>query len=954
MSSFLTDIRLNNLQRQINSLESDVEVLAAAEGVTLPISEPLNMMNNAIQNVSEMTLVDGGGTSTLAVSGGELQLDGNAVGTTQTISKSGQTVTLSDGGGSVSLNPTVDVDMGDHQLVNVQNMFLKDYGGQVVFKDDGNNPIALKWDGSQGLEIDGDSVVVNPLANQLDCNDENLINVSVLSFTGGKNLHPDSGTSFGSSHPIYGGRYVLNGWDSTREDEGMVLLNKPMVDVRNIQFNSGGTKELSSDGTNLTWNGQIIHTGETPSGGSAYQWTGDTDAENYSLNDLKKINFNPQEDGTFSATSNLSVGASASGEVLRLDATNEVNFRIGDADTNDILSFARWTKNGFILSRPNTEVADRGPLALTKRDTTDQYSYLDASGSDLLFNGVSLTTGGASDHALVNVASITFNDDSVLESKETDGGNELVYDGVGVVTSANNWTGQYNILKLNETIDIEANSGNTRCATSEFNWTQLNQYGRYLAVLKLTFSFNVMPFIQNESGHSKLSINLFSCTKSDDLNASGQDYYQFLSITDPFNGIKWTGNTGTVTVQLPNWQNQTNPTYTAYKFNPTLLKQLTGGAAGLTAIVATVVGEASDLSGSCILQTFVGQWLTPVEAGASALANPDVGMIQLGDEEPEYVTPSSHHQLVLSQKSTGQTTTNSAVVVGSYKVPLDKCGVLSAQVWSENSCFRHDMFVKNEDGVVSRTVLKTETLHNPDGHVISSAVDSATNQIEISATGKANTIQNWGCRFFFDSIARYIQLYYSWENTVSTSSTNTVRLILDSATSASIDGDWPINTYKAVRFVSSSIDPKVMGVLDGYREDVSGNDVIRFWVGYAGFAYSTYCDLWALPSGEQTASGEFELISEEDGIYRYSRILQEGGSPAMFIPTAYYNTYLSSVFPVGQTKNIKIFAPNRFETESTSATMNNRDSNWKRLNITTEVVYTGRDSYTYGYFQILE
>lgn len=936
MSSFLTDIKLNNLQKQINDLESDVAIIAAKEGVELPISEPLDMNDNAIQNVSLMTLKDGESTSTLSVSGGELLLNGSAIDTdNQTLSKTGQTLNLSGGGGSVSLNPSADVEYSGYNIINPASINFQDDASQVIFKDSGSNPISLKWNGAQGLEIDGDNVVTNPLYETLNANNKSITGVTQVQFHDGTDsiLKNDVGGHFGTGSLRYKDT-VMMGFNVVDVDDIYVDTRaKPLTNVANVQFSGSTTTELKGDSDGkLYWGDQIVHTGSVDPG-SSYTWNGDTNANGYSLTDLETLSLHNTEDSAFSAQSNLKKANTGMGDLVFLDSTHELYNRVGDVGNN--LQFeTRMTSQYFRLSRPNTETSTGGPLSFQVKNAAspgDTFAYLDveetANGQSLLLNGVAITEGGSGSHDLQNVNSITFNDDSVLTSVESGGANELLYDNMNVITSSSNWLGQYNIEKLNTTIDIDTTTSNTRVATSQFNWNQMNQFGRYLYPLTLTFNFSTRPYLQDISGHSKLAISLYSCVLTADLNASGQSYYKFLTITDPLNGIKWTGNTGTITVQLPNWQDQTNSTYTAFKFNPTLLKQFSGGAAGITAIVVTVTGEDSDESGSCILNSFVGKWLTPVEAGNNNLADVSLGMIHLGAEEPELITSTDHNQLVLSQKYTAQTLTDSSVVIGTYKVPLDKCGILTAKIFSENSCFVHDMFVKNEDGTVTRTILKTETLHNPDLHYVTSSVDSDTNQIQISASGKADTVQNWGCRFFFDSVTRFIQLFYTYTSMSNKGpTTQDANWYITDATRDELVATGWTSGRKIVEFFDSN-DGKFNGTVSVDLTGSAGSYSLRVWglgiiqnPGWAGSSSST--------------TGKFNLRTESEGYFKVFYSTTESGKARLFFSTAYYNSDMASYWSVGETKTIKIYEPCPYAIDSVEATMITRDGNWKAAEFT--------------------
>lgn len=923
MSSFLTDIKLNNLQKQINDLESDVAIIAAKEGVELPISEPIDMNDNAIQNVSLMTLKDGSSTSTLSVSGGELLLNGSAIDTdNQTLSKTGQTLNLSGGGGSVSLNPSADVEYSGYNIINPASINFQDDASQVIFKDSGSNPISLKWNGDQGLEIDGDNVVTNPFYENLNANNKSITGVTQVQFHDGTNsiLKNDVGGHFGSSSLRYKDT-VMMGFDVVDLDNIYVDARaKPITNVANVQFSGSSTTELKGDSDGkLYWGDQIVHTGSVDPGNS-YTWNGNTNANGYSLTDLETLSLHNTENSAFSAETNLKKSNTGMGDHVFLDSTNELYNRVGSVG-NSLQFETRMTSQFFRLSRPNTETPTGGPLSFQVKNAAspgDTFAYIDVEetegGQSLLLNGIAITEGsGSGSHDLQNVNSITFNDDSVLGSVETGNTNELLYNNISVVTSSSNWTGQYNIQKINATINIDTTTNNTRVATSEFNFHQLNQYGKYLYPLTLTFSFSTRPYLQDISGHSKLAISLYSCVLTGDLNATGQSYYKFLTITDPLNGIKWTGNTGTITVQLPNWQYQNNSTYTAYKFSPALMKQLTGGTAGLTAIVATVTGEDSNDSGSCILNSFVGQWLTPVEAGNNNLADVSAGMIHLGAEEPELITSTDHNQLVLSQKYTGQTLTDSSVVIGTYKVPVDKCGILTAKIFSENSCFQHDMFVKNEDGTVTRTILKTEDLHNPDNHYVTSSVDSDTNQIQISASGKANTVQNWGCRFYFDSVTRYINPIIYQISSVYSKTNQSIRFNIDATTIELLGTDGYNNNDYVSIYITGSTYETIVGYYLYVKYEKTLGEWLRVYATISSvYPNNNYIYDWynALPL-DTTAKFDIKTLGSENNLYRFELMSDSQtltGGYDFIMTEANYQTYFS-----GETAfSISILEPSYF------------------------------------------
>ena len=130
MSSFQNSIVLNNLQRQVNDLETDVRAIAAAEHVELPISQPLDMNDNSILNVTTMTMEDSvtSASSTIRVTNNRLMINGNAVDTDEQHldqDEDSNVVTLSNSGGSLNYGQMRDnVDLQQHDVENVRQITL--------------------------------------------------------------------------------------------------------------------------------------------------------------------------------------------------------------------------------------------------------------------------------------------------------------------------------------------------------------------------------------------------------------------------------------------------------------------------------------------------------------------------------------------------------------------------------------------------------------------------------------------------------------------------------------------------------------------------------------------------------------------------------------------------------------------------------------------------------------
>jgi hypothetical protein len=109
MSSFLTNIRLNSLQRQINDLEASV-------GIQNPIQSNVDGNNKTITNLSALGIKDGSTNKNLTLNNNELLINGSVY-------------------GNVSNPLSQDLDLDNNKLINVNQLKFNDEN--IIFPQDG-------------------------------------------------------------------------------------------------------------------------------------------------------------------------------------------------------------------------------------------------------------------------------------------------------------------------------------------------------------------------------------------------------------------------------------------------------------------------------------------------------------------------------------------------------------------------------------------------------------------------------------------------------------------------------------------------------------------------------------------------------------------------------------------------------------------------------------------------
>ena len=316
MSSFQNSIVLNNLQRQVNDLETDVRAIAAAEHVELPISQPLDMNDNSILNVTTMTMEDSvtSVSSTIRVTNNRLMINGNAVDTDEQHldqDENSNIVTLSNSGGSLNYGQMRDnVDLQQHDVENVRQitlgpgvvdgsgypqMTVGGNGASIGYLRDGlqfygsNN--TLTKDTSHNLTWGGTPLALTTWAGDQNANSHNLTGVNQFTLTGG---HP-------MSHSDYSGTVQVDnvhlwGFTNTDTTPEFNLLTKPINNAQHVAFTpSGDSPVLTSDADgNLIWNGSPV-TG-SGSGNVTNPMTSDLAAGNHELTGVSAIKFNNAPD----------------------------------------------------------------------------------------------------------------------------------------------------------------------------------------------------------------------------------------------------------------------------------------------------------------------------------------------------------------------------------------------------------------------------------------------------------------------------------------------------------------------------------------------------------------------------------------------------------------------------------------------------------------------------------
>lgn len=89
-----------------------------------------------------------------------------------------------------------------------------------------------------------------------------------------------------------------------------------------------------------------------------------------------------------------------------------------------------------------------------------------------------------------------------------------------------------------------------------------------------------------------------------------------------------------------------------------------------------------------------------------------------------------------------------------------------------------------------------------------------------------------------------------------------------------------------------------------------------------------------------TSNGKFKIVTEDDDYFSATYIMRESGFANAFFSTSYYNTYLLSKWPLGETRNIEIYKPSKYFVDSVSATIVTRDGNWKVARFSSDITVT--------------
>ena len=175
--SFLTNIRLNSLQRQINDLEASV-------GIQNPIQSNVDGNNKTITNLSALGIKDGSTNKNLTLNNNELLINGSVY-------------------GNVSNPLSQDLDLDNNKLINVNQLKFNDEN--IIFAQDGgitftstislgNNDIngvntlttshidlnngSLSWNGTN-LFIGNDTIITNENINSYIDNEAEFQKITI-------------------------------------------------------------------------------------------------------------------------------------------------------------------------------------------------------------------------------------------------------------------------------------------------------------------------------------------------------------------------------------------------------------------------------------------------------------------------------------------------------------------------------------------------------------------------------------------------------------------------------------------------------------------------------------------------------------------------------------------------------------------------------------------------------
>ena len=96
-----------------------------------------------------------------------------------------------------------------------------------------------------------------------------------------------------------------------------------------------------------------------------------------------------------------------------------------------------------------------------------------------------------------------------------------------------------------------------------------------------------------------------------------------------------------------------------------------------------------------------------------------------------------------------ETTAPTETNLHTYTPADNTAGVLTTFIYSSNSCFRVDGYVKKSDGVVNYSGELVHTFFNPDDHSIDVVPENGN--VVFKVTGGSASV-NWQCKFDFHSV----------------------------------------------------------------------------------------------------------------------------------------------------------------------------------------------------------
>jgi hypothetical protein len=381
--------------------------ISGGNSVIVNVNDGDTSMLNEIQSINQST---NKGTLTLSKNGGSIVLpDSSATNELQTISKTGSTISLSNGGGSVTdadnQNLSITAGKGTIQISGGNNIKLADSSAVnelqnlSVSSSGSNRNIGISNGNNIIVNVnDGDTSMLNEIQSISQSTNKGTL---TLSKNGGSIVLPDSSainelqtiSKTGSTISLSNG-----GGNVTDADNQNLSIT---AGKGTIQISGGNNIKLAdSSATNELQNLSVSTFGSNRSIGIS---NGNNiivnvnDADSSATNELQTISKTGNAvtlsngGGSITVTDNQTLSASGTGstKTISISGGNSININVNDADssaTNELQSISQSTNKGTVTLSKNG-----GSILLPDSSATNELQTISKTGST-----ISLSNGGGS------------------------------------------------------------------------------------------------------------------------------------------------------------------------------------------------------------------------------------------------------------------------------------------------------------------------------------------------------------------------------------------------------------------------------------------------------------------------------------------------------------------------------------------------------------------------------